>query len=105
MIHESKSMAINENSALIPHHKNGFQNYCAIMALSALTGNFDRKGDNCRESIHLLTRSQVLLHWKMNLDGTVEPKDAVLPVGATFGSCCGIIWSGDAVRGLAKTDP
>ena len=44
MIHESKSMAINENSAPIPHHKNGFQNYRAIMALSALTGNFDRKG-------------------------------------------------------------
>lgn len=43
MIHQSSSMAINENSAPIPHHKNGFQNYRAIMALSALTGNFDRQ--------------------------------------------------------------
>jgi len=44
MIHESKAMAINDTSAPIPHHKNGMQNYRAIMALSALTGNFDRKG-------------------------------------------------------------
>lgn len=44
MIHESRSMAINENSAPIPHHKNGLQNYRAIMALSAITGNYDRIG-------------------------------------------------------------
>ena len=44
MIRDSKAMAIQENSAPIPHHKNGLQNYRAIMALSALTGNFDRVG-------------------------------------------------------------
>lgn len=44
MIHESHAMSIHENSAPIPHHKNGLQNYRAIMALSALTGNFDREG-------------------------------------------------------------
>ena len=44
MIHESRSMAIHENSAPIPHHKNGLQNYRAIMSLSAITGNFDRTG-------------------------------------------------------------
>ena len=44
MIHESRSMAIHENSAPIPHHKNGLQNYRAIMSLSAITGNFDRQG-------------------------------------------------------------
>ena len=44
MIHESRAMSIHENSAPIPHHKNGMQNYRAIMALSALTGNFDRRG-------------------------------------------------------------
>ena len=44
MIHESRAMSIHENSAPIPHHKNGMQNYRAIMALAALTGNFDREG-------------------------------------------------------------
>lgn len=44
MIRDSKAMAIQENSAPIPHHRNGLQNYRAIMALSALTGNYDRAG-------------------------------------------------------------
>lgn len=44
MIRDSKSMGVHENSAPIPHHKNGLQNYRAIMALLALTGNFDKKG-------------------------------------------------------------
>lgn len=44
MIHESRCMSIQENSAPIPHHKNGLQNYRAIMALAAITGNFDKPG-------------------------------------------------------------
>lgn len=44
MIRDSSAMSIQENSAPIPHHRNGLQNYRAIMALSALTGNFDREG-------------------------------------------------------------
>ena len=40
MIHEASPWPLTENSAPIPHHKNGFQNYRAIMALSALTGKF-----------------------------------------------------------------
>ena len=44
MIRDSRAMGIQENSAPIPHNKNGLQNYRAIMALSALTGNFDRAG-------------------------------------------------------------
>lgn len=37
-------LAINESAAPIAHHRNGFQNYRAIMALSAITGSFDRTG-------------------------------------------------------------
>lgn len=37
-------VAINESSAPIVHHRNGMQNYRAIIALSAITGNYDRKG-------------------------------------------------------------
>lgn len=44
MIHENGPMAINESSAPLAHHKNGMQNYRAIMALSAITGNYDRVG-------------------------------------------------------------
>lgn len=44
MIHESKRFSIKESSAPIAHHVNGLQNYRAIMALSAITGNYDRAG-------------------------------------------------------------
>lgn len=44
MIRDAKSISSHENSAPIPHHKNGLQNYRAITALLALTGNFDREG-------------------------------------------------------------
>ncbi|MCF0150673.1 MAG: molybdopterin-dependent oxidoreductase [Firmicutes bacterium] len=44
LIHESSSMCIAESSAPICHHRNGMQNYRAIMALTLITGNFDRKG-------------------------------------------------------------
>ncbi len=44
LIGENLPLAINESAAPIAHHCNGFQNYRAIMALSAITGCFDRQG-------------------------------------------------------------
>lgn len=37
-------MSICESSAPIGHHRNGLQNYRAIMSLLAITGNYDRAG-------------------------------------------------------------
>lgn len=39
-----KPLAINESAAPINHHRNGFQTYRAIMALSAILGCYDREG-------------------------------------------------------------
>lgn len=44
MIHENPRMSCNESSAPLCHHRNGLQNYRSVMALLALTGNFDREG-------------------------------------------------------------
>ena len=44
MIAENLPLAISESAAPLAHHKNGFQNYRAVMALSAITGCFDRPG-------------------------------------------------------------
>lgn len=44
LIHESPRVSCNESSAPLCHHRNGLQNYRAVMALLAITGNFDRKG-------------------------------------------------------------
>lgn len=37
---------INESAAPVVHHQNGFQNYRAMMSLSAITGNYDKIGGN-----------------------------------------------------------
>ncbi len=44
MIADNLPVAINESAAPISHHYNGFQNYRAIMSLSAILGCFDRPG-------------------------------------------------------------
>ena len=44
MIADNLPMAINESAAPLAHHRNGFQNYRAVMALSAILGCFDRPG-------------------------------------------------------------
>lgn len=44
MIHQYGPISIKESSAPIAHHINGMQNYRAIMALTAITGSYDRKG-------------------------------------------------------------
>lgn len=44
LIHDNPRMSCNESSAPLCHHKNGLQNYRSVMALLAITGNFDRKG-------------------------------------------------------------
>lgn len=44
IIGKNLPLSICESAAPIAHHQNGFQNYRAIMALSAITGCFDREG-------------------------------------------------------------
>jgi len=81
MIHESPRMCTNESSAPLCHHKNGLQNYRAVMALLAITGNFDRKGGQflrphtfMHNACGFLTREEEFLY---------ETKPThVLPVGA-----------------------
>ena len=82
MIHESSSMCINENSAPIPHHKNGFQNYRAIMALTALTGNFDREGGQI-PALHSFTHQMAgFVTRDEAFAEETEPKNAKPAVGA-----------------------
>ncbi len=82
MIHESHSMCINENSAPIPHHRNGFQNYRAIMALSALTGNYDHEGGQMPGHHSFTHQMAGFVTRDEEFSEEIIPKDAKLPVGA-----------------------
>lgn len=44
MVGENLPVAINPSNASLVHFKNGMQNHRAVMALSAITGCYDRKG-------------------------------------------------------------
>ena len=44
LIHANPRMSCNESSAPLCHHRNGLQNYRAVLSLLAITGNFDRTG-------------------------------------------------------------
>lgn len=44
MVGENLPLAINPSNASLVHFKNGMQNHRAVMALSAITGCYDRKG-------------------------------------------------------------
>ena len=46
MLVDNPRFAIHEGAAPITHHRNGVQNFRAMMALSAITGNYDREGGN-----------------------------------------------------------
>lgn len=46
IIADNMPLAIHESVSPIVHHTNGVQNYRAIMALSAITGCYDKKGGN-----------------------------------------------------------
>ena len=46
LIGDSPRFSIAVSGAAIPHHVNGMQNCRAILALSAISGNFDREGGN-----------------------------------------------------------
>lgn len=46
MLVDNPRFAIHEGAAPITHHRNGVQNFRAMMALSAISGNYDRKGGN-----------------------------------------------------------
>ena len=82
MIYESSSMCINENSAPIPHHKNGMQNYRAIMALLALTGNYDREGGQLSGDFTFTDQRSGYETKEEEFANATEPEHAKLPVGA-----------------------
>lgn len=82
LIHQNPRVSCNESSAPLCHHRNGLQNYRAVMSLLAITGNFDRAGGQ------LLTPHSYM-HVSCGFKSREEeylyenrPKDAKEPVGA-----------------------
>ncbi len=82
LIHQSPRVSCNESSAPLCHHRNGLQNYRAVMSLLAITGNFDRTGGQ-------LLSPHSYMHVSCGFRSREEeylyenrPKDVREPVGA-----------------------
>ncbi len=82
MIHDSSAMCVNESSAPIGHHKNGMQNYRAIMSLLAITGNYDRAGGQMPAEHTYIHVSSGFLTKEHQFVDAARPKNAPLPIGA-----------------------
>lgn len=82
MIHESTAMCINESSAPLGHHKNGMQNYRAIMSLLAITGNYDKFGGQMPAEHTYIHVSSGFKTKEEEFVDAARPKNAPLPVGA-----------------------
>ena len=82
LIHQNPRVSCNESSAPLCHHRNGLQNYRAVMSLLAITGNFDRTGGQLltphsymHVSCGFASREEEYLY-------ETRPKDVKEPVGA-----------------------
>ncbi|GAA0235490.1 molybdopterin-containing oxidoreductase family protein [Metaclostridioides mangenotii] len=74
---------INESAAPVVHHQNGFQNYRAIMALSAITGNYDKVGGNIPKKDFYAGILGGLDTYEANFVKVVLPKNLHDRVGGT----------------------
>ncbi|MEG1878248.1 MAG: molybdopterin-dependent oxidoreductase [Pseudoflavonifractor sp.] len=82
MIHESRATSFYESSAPLTHHRNGLQNYRAILGILAITGNIDRPGGQVpvrHTYMHVDCGFQVREEEFMYEN---RPKDVPLPIGA-----------------------
>ncbi len=60
MVGENLPLAINPSNASLVHFKNGMQNHRTVMALSAITGSYDRPGGMIPHALVLCP-----LHWRL----------------------------------------
>lgn len=81
MIGENLPLAINPSNASLVHFKNGMQNHRAVMALSALTGCYDRKGGMIPTPLTYAHSIGGFETMEPEFSTECYPKDAPLPIG------------------------
>ena len=81
MVGENLPLAINPSNASLVHFKNGMQNHRAVMALSAITGGYDRVGGMI--PTYLTYAHSIGGFETMEPEFSIEkyPKDGPIPIG------------------------
>lgn len=81
LVGENLPLAINPSNASLVHFKNGMQNHRAVMALSAITGSYDRKGGMIPTPLtyaHSIGGFETL---EPEFSTETYPKDGPVPIG------------------------
>ncbi|MBQ6450949.1 MAG: molybdopterin-dependent oxidoreductase [Solobacterium sp.] len=81
MIHEAHGICVPESSTL-GHHRNGMQNYRAIMSLLIITGNVDVKGGQVPAPHSFMERNCGFETYEEEFMDERWPKDAPKAIGA-----------------------
>lgn len=79
---ENLPVAIHESVSPITHHINGMQNYRAMIALSALTGCYDKPGGNLPSKITFAHQSAGFDTMENEFIKSVKPKNAPPAIGS-----------------------
>ena len=81
LVGENLPVAINPSNASLVHFKNGMQNHRAVMALSAITGCYDRKGGMIPTPLTYAHSIGCFETEEPSFSMELFPKDAPLPIG------------------------
>lgn len=81
MIHEAGRICVKESSAPLAHHINGMQNYRAIMALTAITGSYDRTGGQMPVEFTFMEQASGYSTWEEKFMQETRRDPMAKPVG------------------------
>ena len=81
LIHSCHGICIPESSTL-GHHRNGMQNYRALMSLLIITGNFDRKGAQLPVEFSFMERASGFSSHEEEFMEEKYPEDAPKAIGS-----------------------
>lgn len=109
IVGENLPVAINPSNASLVHFKNGMQNHRAVMALSAITGCYDRKGGMIPTPLtyaHSIGGFETL---EPEFSVECYPKDGPLPIGCQryplWHKITGEMQACDLARAILTEDP
>lgn len=109
MVGENLPLAINPSNASLVHFKNGMQNHRAIMALSALTGCYDREGGMIPVPLTYAHSMGGYETEEPSFSVELYPKDGPLPIGCEryplWHKVTGEMQACDLARAVLHGDP
>lgn len=109
MVGENLPLAINPSNASLVHFKNGMQNHRAIMALSAITGSYDRPGGMIPTPLTYAHSIGGFSTEEPSFSVETYPKNSPMPVGCErfplWHRVCGEMQACDLPRAILTRQP